>query len=138
MEGSEIEAFTRRCKKVGHVAKDCRALQPKQQQQQNQQHQRQQRQQPQQNLGFKKGCFQCGDEGHIKGDCPQLNQSVGSNNNGNNNNRNNNNGGNGGNGAHRRVFTIGAGEARSDGNVVTSTFSINDLFASVLFNSGAD
>ncbi|KAJ0874306.1 putative transcription factor interactor and regulator CCHC(Zn) family [Helianthus annuus] len=39
----------RRCEKVGHEAKDCRAPQPKHQQQQNQQYQRQQRQQPQQN-----------------------------------------------------------------------------------------
>ncbi|XP_021986134.1 uncharacterized protein LOC110882414 [Helianthus annuus] len=81
----------RRCEKVGHEAKDCRAPQPKHQQQQNQQYQRQQRQQPQQNQGFKKG-----------------------------------------------VFTIGAGDARNDGNVVTGTYSVNNLIASVLFDSGAD
>ncbi|XP_035832659.1 uncharacterized protein LOC118481323 [Helianthus annuus] len=111
-----------RCDKVGHVAKDCRAPYPKQQQQQNQQHQQQQRQQPHQNQGNRKGCFQCGDEGHIKRECPQLNQNANDNNNRQNNNNNagnNNNGNNGGNGARGRVFTIGAGDARNDGNVVT-------------------
>ncbi|XP_022014772.1 putative uncharacterized protein DDB_G0288537 [Helianthus annuus] len=110
----------RRCEKVGHEAKDCRAPQPKHQQQQNQQYQRQQRQPPQQNQGFKKGCYQCGDEGHFKRDYPQLNQNANDNNRQNNNNagNNNNNGNNGGNSARGRVFMIGAGDARNDGNVV--------------------
>ncbi|KAJ0848855.1 putative transcription factor interactor and regulator CCHC(Zn) family [Helianthus annuus] len=132
--------FTRichRCNKVGHMARDCRASFLKQQQQQppQQQQQQQERQQPQPNQGNHKGCFQCGDEGHFRRDCPQLNQNAGNNN---NNTGNNNNGNNGGNGAHGRVFTIGAGEARNDGNVVTGMFSMNDLFASVLFDFGAD
>ncbi|XP_021979509.1 myb-like protein A [Helianthus annuus] len=86
-------------------------------------------------------CDKCGDEGHIKRDCPQLNQNANDNNNRQNNNNNagnNNNGNNGGNGARGRVFTIGAGDARNDGNVVTGTFTVNNLFASVLFDSGAD
>ncbi|KAJ0898431.1 putative transcription factor interactor and regulator CCHC(Zn) family [Helianthus annuus] len=125
-----------RCDKVGHMANDCRAPYPKQQQ-----HQQQQRQQPHQNQGFKKGCYQCGDEGHIKRDSPQLNQNANDNNNRQNNNNNvgnKNNGNNGGNGARGRVFTIGAGDARNDGNVVTGTFSVNNLFASELFDFGAD
>ncbi|XP_035845172.1 uncharacterized protein LOC118491469 [Helianthus annuus] len=82
------------------------------------------------------GIEMCGDAGHFRRDCPQLNQNAGNSNN--NNIGNNNNGNNGGNGARGRVFTIGAGEARNDGNVVTGTFFVNDLFASILFDSGAD
>ncbi|XP_021985830.1 myb-like protein W [Helianthus annuus] len=122
------------------MAKDCRTLFLKQQQQQPQP---QQRQPPQQNQGNRKGCFQCGDEGHIRRDCPQLNKNANNNgnnnrqnnynagNNNNNNAGNNNNGNNSCNGARGRVFTIGAGDARNDGNAVTGTFSVNNLFASL-------
>ncbi|XP_022041132.1 hybrid signal transduction protein dokA-like [Helianthus annuus] len=70
-----------------------------------------------------------------------LNQNANDNNNRQNNNHNagnNNNGNNGGNSSRGRVFTIGAGDARNDDNVVTGTFSVNNLFASLLFDSGAD
>ncbi|XP_022003331.1 homeobox protein 5-like [Helianthus annuus] len=81
-------------------------------------------------------------KGHFKKDCPQLNQSTNNNGNSKNNNagnhNNNNNGNNSRNGARGRAFTIGTGDARNDGNVMTGTFSVNNLFACVLFNSDVD
>ncbi|KAI3683791.1 hypothetical protein L1987_84306 [Smallanthus sonchifolius] len=97
----------------------------------------------------------CGKEGHIQRNCPQLKRSGNGNgsgssngnnqgNNGNNPNQNNNNGNNGnnadngGNGAKGRAFVLGSGEARYDHNVVTGKFLLNNYFASVLFDTGAD
>ncbi|GJR37988.1 putative reverse transcriptase domain-containing protein [Tanacetum coccineum] len=40
--------------------------------------------------------------------------------------------------ARGRAFNINAADALQDPNVVTSTFSVNDYFATVLFDSGAD
>lgn len=61
-------------------------------------------------------CFECNLPGHLRKDCPRLK----------------NQGGPG------RAFVIGTGDARQDPTVVTGTFLINNLYASVLFDSGAD
>nr|GEV31479.1 hypothetical protein [Tanacetum cinerariifolium] len=46
--------------------------------------------------------------------------------------------GNNGNPARGRAFVMGAEEARQDLNIVTGTFSLNNHYATMLFDSGAD
>ncbi|GJY76865.1 putative reverse transcriptase domain-containing protein [Tanacetum coccineum] len=84
-------------------------------------------------------CFECGDPNHFRRNCPRMNRAttsggnqpnpvlaiVGNNNQGNNRNR-----------AQGRAFGLGVAEAPQDPNVVTGTFSLNDHFATVLFDSG--
>ncbi|GJW45553.1 putative reverse transcriptase domain-containing protein [Tanacetum coccineum] len=72
------------------------------------------------------GCFECG-AGHFKRDCPKLK---------------NKNGGNGN--AQGWVYAVGNAEKRGnapgnpDANVVTGTFLLNNHYASILFDTGAD
>nr|GEU65049.1 putative reverse transcriptase domain-containing protein [Tanacetum cinerariifolium] len=73
------------------------------------------------------GCFECGNQRHFKRDCPKLK---------------NKNGGNGN--AQGWVYAVGNavrnGNAAGnpDSNVVTGTFLLNNRYASILFDSGAD
>ncbi|GJY90878.1 putative reverse transcriptase domain-containing protein [Tanacetum coccineum] len=46
--------------------------------------------------------------------------------------------GNQGNQARGRAFILGANEARQDPNIMTSTFTLKDHYATTLFDSGAD
>ncbi|GKD26514.1 putative reverse transcriptase domain-containing protein, partial [Tanacetum coccineum] len=46
--------------------------------------------------------------------------------------------GNNGNSARRRAFVIGAKEARQDPNIMTGTFSLNNHYATMLFDCGVD
>ena len=46
--------------------------------------------------------------------------------------------GNNNNNAKARAFVIGAGEDRQDPNIVTGTFLLNNCYASVFFDTGAD
>ncbi|GKF60865.1 hypothetical protein Tco_0177651 [Tanacetum coccineum] len=50
----------------------------------------------------------------------------------------NNNQGNNRNRAQGRAFGLGVAEAPQDSNIMTGTFSLNDHFATVLFDSGVD
>ncbi|KAM0054415.1 putative nucleotidyltransferase, Ribonuclease H [Helianthus debilis subsp. tardiflorus] len=124
-----------RCFKMGHEAKDCRSPRPASQNQQQPPAQQNQQQ-------GKKGCYNCGAEGHIKRHCPQLNRNQNNiNNNQGNGNNNNNNGGNNnnnGNEAHGRAFVLGRGDAVNDPNVVMGKFLLDDIYVTVLFDSGAD
>ncbi|XP_076954162.1 uncharacterized protein LOC143628447 [Bidens hawaiensis] len=61
------------------------------------------------------GCYRCGVVGNFRKDCPKI--------------KNQNNG---------RAFEMKAKKARKDSSVVTCTFLINNHYAYVLFDTGAD
>ncbi|GKA50699.1 putative reverse transcriptase domain-containing protein [Tanacetum coccineum] len=113
------------CNRLGHFAKDCRVA-PRNVNLVNAR-----------NLVVRT-CFECGSTDQIKSTCPRLNQARG--------NHQNQvvavNGGQGrgnqGNQARGRAFMLGAEEARQDPNIMTGTFTLNDHYATTLFDSGAD
>ncbi|GKF81740.1 putative reverse transcriptase domain-containing protein, partial [Tanacetum coccineum] len=71
-------------------------------------------------------CFECGARGHFKRECPKL--------------KNNNNHGNqvGGGNAPAKMHAIGHVGTNPDSNIVTGTFLLNNRYASILFDTGAD
>ncbi|GJT97309.1 putative reverse transcriptase domain-containing protein [Tanacetum coccineum] len=70
-------------------------------------------------------CFECGNQGHYKSDCSKL--------------KNKNHGNATRNGeACGRAYALGGGEADPDLNVITGTFLLNNRYASILFDIGAD
>nr|GEV29554.1 hypothetical protein [Tanacetum cinerariifolium] len=86
-------------------------------------------------------CFECGSTDHIKSACPRLNQAQRPG--GNQQNQDVAvNGGQGlgkqGNQVRRRAFMLEAKEALQDPNIMTGTFTLNDHYATTLFDSGAD
>ncbi|GJW86224.1 putative reverse transcriptase domain-containing protein [Tanacetum coccineum] len=72
-------------------------------------------------------CFECGVRGHFKTDCPKLKNY---NNNCGNQVRNAN--------APAKVYVVGHAGTNPDSNVVTGTFLLNNRYASILFDTGAD
>ncbi|GKE16958.1 putative reverse transcriptase domain-containing protein, partial [Tanacetum coccineum] len=116
------------CNRPGHLAKDCRGV-PR-------------------NVNLVNArnptimaCFKCGSSDHVRSACPRLNRAQGP-----KENRPNqvaaNNGGQGrknqGNQARGRAFMLGVEEDRQDPNIVTGMFTLNNHFATTLFDSGAD
>nr|GFC38342.1 hypothetical protein [Tanacetum cinerariifolium] len=102
--------------KIGHSASDCRNVA-------NTNNANNQRgTEP----GQKPTCYECGVKRHYKKECPKL--------------KNNNNQGNQGgrNNASARVYVVGHAGAYLDANVVTGTFLLNNRYASILFDTGAD
>ncbi|GKF88039.1 reverse transcriptase domain-containing protein, partial [Tanacetum coccineum] len=86
-------------------------------------------------------CYECGGTNHFKAACPRLNQSQRPGVNRPNQVVANNEGygrGNNGNQAREKAFMLGAEEAHQDPNIMTGTFTLNDHYATTLFDSGAD
>ncbi|GKE64228.1 retrotransposon protein, putative, ty3-gypsy subclass, partial [Tanacetum coccineum] len=86
-------------------------------------------------------CYECGSTDHLKPACPRLNRAQGPGGNRPNQVVANNRGQgrrNQGNQARGRAFMLGEEEARQDPNIVTGTFTLNNHFATTLFDSGAD
>ncbi|GJY14412.1 putative reverse transcriptase domain-containing protein [Tanacetum coccineum] len=82
-------------------------------------------------------CYECRSREHYRNNCPKFTRAPGQMGNrltieGNRNTRNS------GNQVKGRAFNVNAVGAPQDPNVVTSTFSLNDPYATVLFDSGAD
>ncbi|GJW95498.1 putative reverse transcriptase domain-containing protein [Tanacetum coccineum] len=88
-----------------------------------------------------RACYECGSVDHIRSACPRLNQTQRPGGNPQNQLVAVNEGqdrGNQGNQVRGRAFMLGAEEARQDPNIVTGTFTLNDHYATTLFDSGAD
>ncbi|GKB11195.1 putative reverse transcriptase domain-containing protein [Tanacetum coccineum] len=86
-------------------------------------------------------CFECGGTYHYKAACPRLNRALGQGGNLPNQVMAIEGGqgrGNNGNPTRGRAFMMGAEEARQDPNIVTGTFTLNNYYATTLFDSGAD
>nr|GEX02555.1 hypothetical protein [Tanacetum cinerariifolium] len=101
------------CKKAGHMARDCRTYVVVQA--------------PRSLVANQRvvTCFGCGGQGHYKSDCPKLkNQNYG-------NKATNND-------ARGRAYALEGGDDNPDSNVVTGTFFLNNHYAYILFDSGAD
>ncbi|KAJ9563825.1 hypothetical protein OSB04_008985 [Centaurea solstitialis] len=81
-------------------------------------------------------CFECGSPNHFKNKCPKIGQGSRNTMDGSQGSRTNTV--NQGTQARGRAFMIGTEEARQDPRVITGTFLINDHYASVIFDSGAD
>nr|GEZ78237.1 reverse transcriptase domain-containing protein [Tanacetum cinerariifolium] len=106
-----------KCNKIGHLSRDCRS--PTNANVANNQRGN--------GVGQKATCYECGAQGHFKRYCPKLKK--------NNNNRGNQvSTGN----AHVRVYAVGNAGTNPNANTVTGTFLLNNCYAFVLFDTGAD
>ncbi|GKC57529.1 putative reverse transcriptase domain-containing protein [Tanacetum coccineum] len=103
-----------KCNRVGHMARDYRSTT-------NANTANNQRDN---GVGQKPTCYECGAQGHFKRDCPKLKKNRG------------NQVGNGN--APARVYAVGREGTNPESNVVMGTFLLNNRYASVLFDTGAN
>ncbi|GJR86188.1 putative reverse transcriptase domain-containing protein [Tanacetum coccineum] len=101
------------CKKVGHMARDCKTVVVAQT--------------PRAPMANQRvvTCFGYGGQGHYKCDCPKLK----------NQNRGNKFAKND---ARGKAYALGGGDGNPNSNVVTGTFLLNNRYAYILFDSGTD
>ncbi|GKC12692.1 putative reverse transcriptase domain-containing protein [Tanacetum coccineum] len=99
----------RNCKKYGHTTNDCRVNVNNNNND---------------NKNQKAGaCYECGNTEHVKMNCPKLKNRGNGNRNG---------------VAHGRAYALGGRDASPDSNVITGTFLLNNRYATILFDTGAD
>ncbi|GJY36812.1 putative reverse transcriptase domain-containing protein [Tanacetum coccineum] len=118
------------CNCLGHISKDCKAW-PMMVNPLNAKNP----------TAARGACYECGGNDHYKSACPRLNRAPGQGGNHPNQDMAIEGGqghGNNVNPARGRAFVMGAEEARQDPNIVMGTFSLNNHFAMMLFDSGAD
>ncbi|GJV97050.1 putative reverse transcriptase domain-containing protein [Tanacetum coccineum] len=100
------------CKRYGHATNDCRVNTNNNNNNNNN------------NKNQKAGaCYECGNTGHIKKNCLKLKNHGNSNGNGT---------------AQGRAYALGGRDASPDSNVITGTFLLNNRYATILFDTGAD
>ncbi|GKB98532.1 putative reverse transcriptase domain-containing protein, partial [Tanacetum coccineum] len=101
-----------KCKRYGHTTNDCRVNTNKNNNNNNN------------NKNQKAGaCYECGNTGHIKKNCPKLKNLENSNGNGT---------------TQGRAYALGGRDASPDSNVITGTFLLNNRYSTILFDTGAD
>ncbi|GJV62215.1 putative reverse transcriptase domain-containing protein [Tanacetum coccineum] len=118
LEREEARGPNVKCKKFGHLTRDCKATDSTTSNQRGQVLN-------QRVLTY----YECGKQGHYRSDCPKMKDK----------NRGNKAGNKSGVGEARgKAYVLGGGDANPDSNVVTGAFLLNNHYAFVLFDSGAD
>ncbi|GKD65270.1 putative reverse transcriptase domain-containing protein, partial [Tanacetum coccineum] len=108
-ETAKIDKYIGKYKRYGHATTDCRVNTNNTNNN---------------NKNQKAGaCYECGNTGHMKRNCPKLK-----------NHRNGNVNGPG----QGRAYALGGKDASPDPNVISGTFLLNDRYAKILFDTGAD